>query len=1054
MCRLLALPTKADVQVQSLEKRGARTAAPKGCLSVGSGATYNTIASAIKALGSSKNDACLYIKSGTYKEQLTIDYAGALTFYGETADTSSYKSNKVLITHGISSPAAGSLDASSTMNIRAANFKMYNINVENSFGKGAQAVAVTANANKLSFYGCSFLGYQDTLYVKTGTQYYSNCLMKGAVDYIFGDASAWFDSCTIMSNGPGAITASSRTTSDDTAWYVFNNVNVISDGTDLVGKVFLGRPWRVNARVMFQKSQLSNVVNAAGWTEMADGATPRYYEYKNSGDGSNTSKRKWTINASAAISINTVLGDSYSSWVDQSGTGSSSSSTSTTVSKTAAAKQVTPAKSAVANGPVCTPTAGGAATKDDTPAIYAAIQKCGNGGTIVIPAGKTYYLNTGNALNIAYSNLNMSAVSTSKNLPKNTDGFDIGASTYVTLTDITVLNDDDCVAFKPGSNFTTVIGITCTGSHGLSVGSLGKSNADSVSNIYVSDATMISSSKAVGIKTYPMGNGHGISTVTNVTYTNIKVQNSDYAIQIQSCYGEDGTYCETNGNNAVLKGIVFENFFGTTSKKYSPTTANLNCGAKGTCDVKVKNYAVKAGSGTGQPRNYFNDMSFADVVVKFGKHEVHAHRVILARCSAQFEKEMIIDPETDMAVINLKATYDAKAIYVMLKHCYGIAWKTPSTPTYLYDFDFVLTVYIVANTYGISELHQKARKICCNLVSDFFLPQYCNYREMITSPFIRALMRVLGPTAVGVSDSFQEEVFEIVCHGMTHLFENKGFVRLFARGVFFNEAYAVRFAQRIRDKLLAREWNGNSTGGYDSSNDDDDDIENCSAESSSEDSSVMPSGDISTTDEVHRDYFNNETFSDIILKFGNFKIHAHKVILASNSTWFEKAFSSGFSSQEATQTTIDLGNEEDPNLLFAMLNHFYNDDYNNHIGQNNPIRDHSTLHLEIFLPADMYDAPCLRDAAKQRFIKGMTNAAKWHSPIHDEQIEVFQRVVGLDAVQFADVSLQEETFGALEMYVREIMQTPRVAMLVGRGEMFSQEFAERFARKISALLEC
>ncbi|THZ08150.1 pectin lyase-like protein [Aureobasidium pullulans] len=696
---LLALPTKADVQVQSLEKRGARTAAPKGCLSVGSGATYNTIASAIKALGSSKNDACLYIKSGTYKEQLTIDYAGALTFYGETADTSSYKSNKVLITHGISSPAAGSLDASSTMNIRAANFKMYNINVENSFGKGAQAVAVTANANKLSFYGCSFLGYQDTLYVKTGTQYYSSCLMKGAVDYIFGDASAWFDSCTIMSNGPGAITASSRTTSDDTAWYVFNNVNVISDGTDLVGKVFLGRPWRVNARVMFQKSQLSNVVNAAGWTEMADGATPRYYEYKNSGDGSNTSKRKWTINASAAISINTVLGDSYSSWVDQSGTGSSSSSTSTTVSKTAAAKQVTPAKSAVAKGPVCTPTAGGAATKDDTPAIYAAIQKCGNGGTIVIPAGKTYYLNTvlefdgckscvfqldgtlkasddltywegktailhlksvpgltftgagvidgngqkawdhfatdssykrptlfyidggnnikmdgwtminppnvfhsvkGNALNIAYSNLNMSAVSTSKNLPKNTDGFDIGASTYVTLTDITVLNDDDCVAFKPGSNFTTVIGITCTGSHGLSVGSLGKSNADSVSNIYVSDATMISSSKAVGIKTYPMGNGHGISTVTNVTYTNIKVQNSDYAIQIQSCYGEDGTYCETNGNNAVLKGIVFENFSGTTSKKYSPTTANLNCGAKGTCDVKVKNYAVKAGSGTGQ----------------------------------------------------------------------------------------------------------------------------------------------------------------------------------------------------------------------------------------------------------------------------------------------------------------------------------------------------------------------------------------------------------------------------------------------------------------------
>ena len=111
---------------------------------------------------------------------------------------------------------------------------------------------------------------------------------------------------------------------------------------------------------------------------------------------------------------------------------------------------------------------------------------------------------------------------------------------------------------------------------------------------------MISSTKAVGIKTYPMGNGHGISTVTNVTFSNIKVQNSDYAIQIQSCYGEDESYCQTHGDNAILKGIVFDGFSGTTSKKYAPVTSNWNCGAKGICDVKVKGYTVKAGEGTSQ----------------------------------------------------------------------------------------------------------------------------------------------------------------------------------------------------------------------------------------------------------------------------------------------------------------------------------------------------------------------------------------------------------------------------------------------------------------------
>jgi galacturan 1,4-alpha-galacturonidase len=111
---------------------------------------------------------------------------------------------------------------------------------------------------------------------------------------------------------------------------------------------------------------------------------------------------------------------------------------------------------------------------------------------------------------------------------------------------------------------------------------------------------MVSSTKAVGIKTYPMGNGHGVSTVTNVTFNNIKVQNSDYAIQIQSCYGEYESYCQTNGNSAVLQGIVFEGFSGTTSKKYSLVTSNLDCGAKGVCDVKIKGYTVKAGSETGQ----------------------------------------------------------------------------------------------------------------------------------------------------------------------------------------------------------------------------------------------------------------------------------------------------------------------------------------------------------------------------------------------------------------------------------------------------------------------
>ncbi|CRG92004.1 hypothetical protein PISL3812_09058 [Talaromyces islandicus] len=350
----------------------------------------------------------------------------------------------------------------------------------------------------------------------------------------------------------------------------------------------------------------------------------------------------------------------------------------------------------------CTPTAGGSPSIDDTPAISSAISSCGKGGTIVIPADTTYYLNTyldfadcsgcdfqiegllkfasdtdywegktaminvkdidglqirsltgsgaidgngqdawdlfasdssyrrptllyitggsdisitglrlknppnvfnsvnGGATNVVFSHLEMDAISQSDNPPKNTDGFDIGESTYTTINNVKVTNDDDCVAFKPSSNYVTIDTITCTGSHGISVGSLGKSSSDTVQNLYVKDATMVNSTKAAGIKTYPTGGSHGLSTVKNVTFTGFTVKNCDYAIQIESCYGEDASYCEENSNDAVLTGIVFDGFSGTTSTKYKPVTGNLDCGSDGTCDITVSSYTVVSPTGEGE----------------------------------------------------------------------------------------------------------------------------------------------------------------------------------------------------------------------------------------------------------------------------------------------------------------------------------------------------------------------------------------------------------------------------------------------------------------------
>ena len=122
-------------------KRNTQASPSSDCLTVGSNQQYSDITSALNALSSSSDAACIYITAGTYEEQLTIDYPGQLTIYGETDDSSSYKGNTVTITHTISSQEAGTLDKSATVNVVADGFTMYNVNVENGFGEGTQAVA-------------------------------------------------------------------------------------------------------------------------------------------------------------------------------------------------------------------------------------------------------------------------------------------------------------------------------------------------------------------------------------------------------------------------------------------------------------------------------------------------------------------------------------------------------------------------------------------------------------------------------------------------------------------------------------------------------------------------------------------------------------------------------------------------------------------------------------------------------------------------------------------------------------------------------------------------
>jgi pectinesterase len=177
-----------------------RTSAPSGCITVASsGGDYSTIQAAVDSLSTTSSTAqCVFIKAGTYSEQVLVSSRKAqLTFYGYTSDTSSYSGNKVTITASKSQADGLTDDETGTLRVQAANFKMYNINVVNGYGKGSQAIALSAYASS-GYYGCSFTGYQDTVLAQTGAQLYSNCMFEGVTDFIFGQsAPAWFEGCDL-----------------------------------------------------------------------------------------------------------------------------------------------------------------------------------------------------------------------------------------------------------------------------------------------------------------------------------------------------------------------------------------------------------------------------------------------------------------------------------------------------------------------------------------------------------------------------------------------------------------------------------------------------------------------------------------------------------------------------------------------------------------------------------------------------------------------------------------------------------------------------------------
>ncbi|XP_027177943.1 pectinesterase 2-like [Coffea eugenioides] len=184
--------------------------------------------------------------------------------------------------------------------VKGYRFMAKYITFENSAGEGSQAVALMSESDQSSFYRCTFLGYQDTLYAKSGKQFYKECDIYGTVDFVFGDAAAVFQSCNLYAWLPNCIitfTAQGKKIPNQVSGFVIQN-STLTAAPDLQSNksqvhAFLGRPWFAWSTVIVMQSYLDSIVDPAGWYEWPGHRTDEltYIEYGNWGPGAGTGRR-------------------------------------------------------------------------------------------------------------------------------------------------------------------------------------------------------------------------------------------------------------------------------------------------------------------------------------------------------------------------------------------------------------------------------------------------------------------------------------------------------------------------------------------------------------------------------------------------------------------------------------------------------------------------------------------------------------------------------------------------------------------------------------------
>jgi len=209
--------------------------------------------------------------------------------------------------------------------------------------------------------------------------------------------------------------------------------------------------------------------------------------------------------------------------------------------------------------------------------------------------------------------------------------------------------------------------------------------------------------------------------------------------------------------------------------------------------------------------------------------------------------------------------------------------------------------------------------------------------------------------------------------------------------------------------------------------------------------------------------FNNPKHSDVVLQFGDHRIHAHKVVLRMWSPFFERTFNSKFPVAESNTFIIDSEDDADYEPLLAILMHIYGMPLCRH-PHNDPSVDLFypgllDFWLKVYVLADKYDVPSVRVAVITllgiKFKVDELDALRYHAfRIEIPHLPDFiAQICGPDAPQLADTCMRNHMFEWLFNNFILVSEDKDFIMKLEDGSLLDTELTARLLLRLAGRMK-